>query len=119
MDADAEQFMINIHYLSTSINMSMIGIGRSLNEELGLSSLENNSIPAIKLLMALIERHPENLLKDEPIFNKRAYHMMVRDLEYINDILGDNSLKEKNPKSTEILYAAKDAMSKIISYLSN
>ena len=41
MDADAEQFMINIHYLSTSINMSMIGIGRSLNEELGLSSLEN------------------------------------------------------------------------------
>ena len=45
--------------------------------------------------------------------------MMTRDLEYINDILGDNSLKEKNPKSTEILYAAKDAMSKIISYLSN
>ena len=119
MDEDTKNFIINIHYLSTSLNMSIIGLGLSSNEELGLDSLENNLVPAINCLLKLMEDHPENILKAEPIFHERAHKMMTRDLEYINDILGDNSLKEKNPKSTEILYAAKDAMSKIISYLSN
>lgn len=119
MDEDTKNFIINIHYLSTSLNMSMIGLGKSSNEELGLDSLENNLVPAINCLLKLMEDHPENILKAEPIFHERAHKMMTRDLEYIDDVLGDNSLKEKNPKSTEILYAAKDAMSKIISYLSN
>lgn len=47
MDSDTENFIINIHYLSTSLNMSMIGLGKSSNEELGLDSLENNLVPAI------------------------------------------------------------------------
>ena len=117
MDAATEQFMINIHYLSTSVNMSILGLGKSSNEELGLDSLENNLVPAINCLLKLLEAHPENILKAEPIFHERACKMMTRDLEYINDILGDNSLKEKNPKSIKILYTAKDAMAKIISYL--
>ena len=93
--------------------MSMIVLGKSSNDELGLDSLENNC------LLKLMKDYPENLLKDEPIFHERAFKMMTRDLEYINDILGDNSLKEKNPKSIKILYTAKDAMAKIISYLNN
>ncbi len=119
MDAATEQFMINIHYLSTSVNMSILGLGKSSNEELGLDSLENNLVPAINCLLKLMKDYPENLLKEEPIFHERACKMMTRDLEYINDILGDNSLKEKNPKSIKILYTAKDAMAKIISYLNN
>lgn len=99
--------------------MSMIGLGLSSNEELGLYSLKKNLLPAIHSLLKLMKDHPENLLKDEPIFHERAYKMMTRDLKYIDDVLGNNSLKERNPKSTEILYAAKDAMSKIISYLNN
>ena len=119
MDKETEEFIINTYHLSTSINMSVIGLNMTSDEKTGLYSLEHNLIPAIHYLLKAIDDYPHHFLSDEPVFRKNALYMMNRNAAFIDCVLSEENFKDKYPKAARIFSYAKESMNKIICYLNN
>lgn len=115
MDTETKLFITNVFQLSTSLNMSIIGI----KEDIGLYSLEHNLIPNLQFLLKAIKEYPNHFLSDSPSFYEEILSLLNEDVAFIDRILGQPKFIESNPKASEILASVKESLNQIISYLDN
>ena len=115
MDTETKLFITNVFQLSTSLNMSIIGI----QEDMGLYSLEHNLIPNLQFLLKAIKEYPNHFLSDSPSFHKEILSLLNEDVAFVDRILGQLKFIESNPKASEILASVKESLNQIISYLNN
>lgn len=115
MDTETKLFITNVFQLSTSLNMSIIGI----REDIGLYSLEHNLVPNLQFLLKAIKEYPKHFLSDSPSFHEEILSLLNEDVAFIDRILGQPKFIESNPKASEIFASAKESLNQIISYLNN
>ena len=115
MDTETKLFITNIFQLSTSLNMSIIGI----REDIGLYSLEHNLVPNLQFLLKAIKEYPKHFLSDSSSFHEEILGLLNEDVAFIDRILGQPKFIESNPKASEIFASAKESLNQIISYLNN
>lgn len=115
MDTETKLFITNVFQLSTSLNMSLIGI----REDIGLYSLEHNLVPNLQFLLKAIKEYPKHFLSDSPSFHGEILDLLNEDVAFIDRVLGQPKFIESNPKASEIFASAKESLNQIISYLNN
>ena len=115
MDTETKLFITNVFQLSTSLNMSIIGI----REDIGLYSLEHNLVPNLQFLLKAIKEYPKHFLSDSPSFHEEILGLLSEDAAFIDRILGQPKFIESNPKASEIFESVKESLNQIISYLNN
>lgn len=115
MDTETKLFITNVFQLSTSLNMSIIGI----REDIGLYSLEHNLVPNLQFLLKAIKEYPKHFLSDSPSFHEEILDLLNEDVAFIDRVLGQPKFIESNPKASEIFASAKESLNQIISYLNN
>jgi hypothetical protein len=118
MDTETKLFITNVFQLSTSLNMSIIGMtGTTDGEDIGLYSLEHNLVPNIQFLLKAIKEYPNHFLSDSLSFHREILDLLNEDVAFIDRILGQQQFVESNPKASKVLASVKDSINKIISYL--
>ena len=115
MDTETKLFITNVFQLSTSLNMSIIGI----REDIGLYSLEHNLVPNLQFLLKAIKEYPKHFLSDSPSFHEEILGLLNEDVAFIDRILGQPKFIKSNPKASEIFSSVKESLNQIISYLNN
>lgn len=115
MDTETKLFITNVFQLSTSLNMSIIGI----KEDIGLYSLEHNLIPNLQFLLKAIKEYQSHFLSDSPSFHEEILDLLNEDIAFIDRVLCQPKFIESNPKASEIFASAKESLNQIISYLNN
>ena len=120
MDTETKLFITNAFQLSTSLNMSIIGMTSTVDgEDIGLYSLEHNLVPNLQFLLKAIKEYPKHFLSDSPSFHSEILDLLNEDVAFIDRILGQSRFVESNPKASEVLASARESLNKIISYLNN
>ena len=118
MDTETKLFITNIFQLSTSLNMSIIGMTSTTDgENIGLYSLEHNLVPNLQFLLKAIEEYPKNFLSDSPSFHSEILDLLNEDIAFIDRILGQPRFVESNPKASEVLASAKESLNKIMTIM--
>lgn len=120
MDTETKLFITNVFQLSTSLNMSIIGMTSAVDgEDIGLYSLEHNLVPNLQFLLKAIKEYPKHFLSDSPSFHSEILDLLNEDIAFIDRLLGQPRFVEFNPKASEIFASTKESLNKIISYLNN
>lgn len=116
MDAETKLFITNVFQLSTSLNMSIIGMTSTVGDEnIGLYSLEHNLAPNLQFLLNAIKEYPKCFLSDSTSLYSEILILLNEDITFVNRLLEQPQFVKSNPRASKALASVKESLNKILS----